>query len=416
MKRKGLIFLSLIAWSIVLVACGSEKDSTDYSTPADVKKEDYKEIVTPNNTLGFEMLSEVEPDDDGNVFISPTSLFMALSMVYNGAEGQTKDEIANALQVDKMETDMLNRANASLIEHLKKDAKSIQLSIANSIWLNENYHFQHDFAKSNQDYFDAQIEEIDITKEASVDKINDWVSKATNEKIDKMLEAPLDPDLVAYLLNAIYFKGDWLYEFDEKETMPEDFYLQDGRTKEVSMMTLAEDLRYLENDLFQAVELPYDGETMRMNIVLPKENINTEEFHQKFTLNNWNDWLESFEIKEGTVKLPKFKMSYEIDLKDTLMQLGMNRAFAPGAEFNRLIEEEDPVWISKVKQKTFIAVDEKGTEAAAATGVEMVTESAVLDESFFFEANRPFILIITDEETGAILFMGEIGNPVEEVE
>lgn len=413
MLKKRNLFLLISALVILLSACQTAKDSTKKPLPADVKSNDYKEIITPNNALGFQLLSKVERDNDGNVFISPTSLFMALSMVYNGAEGETKEEMARALQLNEVEAETLNKANASLMNVLQKDEASIQLSIANSVWLSEDFHFQQEFKENTQDYFDAKIEEIDVHDGASADKINDWVSNATNHKIEKMVDAPLNPDLVTYLLNAIYFKGDWLYAFDEEMTRKEDFYLKDGTTKEVPMMSMTEELLYMENELFQAVGLPYDGETMRMNVWVPKENVPMEDFYQTFTLDSWTGWQDAFEKREGTVILPKFTMDYETNLNDVLQQLGMKRAFEKEAEFSKLIEEDVPVWISSVKQKTFIEVNEKGTEAAAVTGVEMVTESAPADKPFFIQANRPFFLTITDVETGIILFMGGIGNPVE---
>ena len=411
MKLKKWL-LPLFSLVILLAGCGTE--SSNLSLNVDFGEEDYKKIVSQNNQLGFELMSEVEVNEDGNLFISPTSLFMALSMLYNGADGETKEEIAKLLQAEGMDANELNQANASLLSMLHSDSKQIQLNVANSLWLNENYHFQNDFAQNNRDYFNAKIQELDIMDSKSPEIINDWVKKSTNGKIEELVEAPLDPDLVAILMNAIYFKGDWKYEFDKQQTEKQIFHLEDGMTKEVSLMTLREKLAYLKNEDFQAVSLPYGDGEMSMKIFLPKENTSLTAFENMLTNENWQTWNSGFHEVEGTVMLPKFQLEYEVTLNETLKKLGMTSAFARGANFTKMIQEDDPLWISKVKQKTFIDVNEEGTEAAAATSVEMVTESATLDQPFHMEVNRPFFIAITDDATGTILFMGSISNPMEE--
>ena len=217
----------------MITGCGKGKDQNGLQISDNVEfgETDYEKITDSNNQLGFTVLSEAEPNKDGNVFISPTSLFMALSMVYNGADGVTKDEMAKVLQVEGIEADELNQANASLMNLFHSSSEKIQLNIANSIWLNENYHFQDDFAKNNRDYFNAEIQEIDIFDSESPKMINQWVEEKTNGKIEEIIDSPLDPDLVTVLINAIYFKGDWKYEFDESQTEDRTFYLKDGTYK-----------------------------------------------------------------------------------------------------------------------------------------------------------------------------------------
>ncbi|NYF23367.1 serpin B [Sporosarcina sp. JAI121] len=408
------MMISLLAF---VTGCGSGANpkTINSTTPIsnDVKfgKDDYKKIITANNELGFELLHEVEEDANNNIFISPASLFMALSMVYNGADGKTKEEIAKTLHIEGMEADELNQANASWLTKLMKENDEIQLNIANSIWLNELFHFQDDFAKYNKDYFNAEIQEIDINDSDSVKQINDWVKKSTNQKIVEIVQAPLDSDLVTLLVNAIYFKGDWSHEFDKDLTKDQTFHLQDGSIKVAPLMSLNERLSYLENEHFQAVQLPYGDGEMSMKVFLPKENSGLEEFKKLLTNENWMTWNKEFNARQGTVLLPKFQLEYETLLNDALMKLGMGNAFADTADFSKMIKEGDPLKISKVKQKTFIDVNEEGTEAAAVTSIEVVTESASIDDSFFMEVNRPFFFTITDDETDTILFMGSISNP-----
>ena len=415
-----MLSILMISLLVIITGCGTESNpKTANGTPpisSDVEfgKDDYTKLITANNELGFELLSEVEEDENNNIFISPTSLFMALSMVYNGADGKTKDEIEKTLHIEGMKPDELNKANASLLTELIKDNDQIQLSIANSIWLNEVFHFQDEFAKNNKDYFNAEIQEIDIIDSDSAKRINDWVKKSTNQKIAEIVEAPLDPNLVTLLVNAIYFKGTWAHEFDKDLTKKQAFHLQDGSIKDVPLMSLNEKLAYMENEHFQAVQLSYGDGEMSMKVFLPKEDSSLEEFRKLLTNENWVAWNKEFDARQGTVLLPKFQLEYETLLNDALGKLGMGSAFEDTADFSKMIKEGDPLKISKVKQKTFIDVNEEGTEAAAVTSVEMVTESGSVDESFNMEVNRPFFFTITDDETDTILFMGAISNPQEE--
>ena len=376
--KKAIVLLIVVSFFVVAAGCGNNMDqsSLEISDNVEFGEKDYENIVSSNNGLGLTWFSEAEPNKDGNIFISPTSLFMALSMVYNGAHGVTKEEIAKVLQVEGIEAKKLNQANASLMNLFHRSSKQVQLNVPNSIWLNENYHFQTEFAQNNKDYYNAEIQEIDIYDSGSPKMINNWVKDETNGKIGEIVESPLDPDLVTVLINAIYFKGDWKYEFDKSQTEDRLFYLADGTNKSIPLMTLHEKLAYMENENLQAVSLPYgEKNEMSMNVFLPKENISLEEFKNKLTYENWQKWTSEFQEREGTVLLPKFKLEYEASLKETLQKLGMTTAFTKGANFSKMIQEDDPLWISQVKQKTFIDVNEEGTEATAATSVEIVTES-----------------------------------------
>lgn len=409
MKR---LILLLITLSVLVLGCGTEvkQGNTGISQDVQYGQKDYEKIAKANNGLGFTWFVEATPNDKGNTFISPTGLFMALSMVYNGADGSTKEEIAKVLGVDGMEPNELNQANASLMNLLHNKSSQIQLDVANSIWLNENYHFQNDFSKNNRDYYNAEMKEIDIHDSKSPKMINDWVKERTNGKIDELVDSPLDPDLVTILINAIYFKGDWKDEFDEKQTENRTFYLEDGTTQDTPLMSLDKKWAYMENEDFQAVTLPYgENEEMSMKVFLPKESL--AEFNKMLTAENWLKWNERFEFREGTVRLPKFQVEYEASLKEMLEGLGMTTAFSKGANFSKMIQENDPLRISQVKQKTYIDVNEKGTEAAAATSVEVVTESFNMDGPFYMEVNRPFFFAITENESDTILFMGAITNP-----
>lgn len=412
--KKNIATFMLISLLLLVTGCGKESDSVSLKISNDVEfgKKDYKKIAFPNNELGFKLLAEAIEDGNGNVFISPISLYMALSMLYNGAEGKTKEEIAKVLHVEGMDVSELNKANASLISQLQNDSTQIQLNVANSIWLNDDFHFRSNFAKNNSDYFNAKIQEININDQKSLKMINDWVKKSTNGKIDKIVDDSLDRELVAMLINAIYFKGDWTYKFDKEQTQKQPFHIKDGTTKDVPLMVQNEKLAYFEHEKFQAVSLPYGDETMNMKVLLPKENSSIEELEGMLTVDNWKQWNTAFYKKNGTILLPKFQLEYEALLNDTLANLGMPTAFKNNANFSRMIEEMNSLFISEVKQKTFIDVNEEGTEGAAVTSVS-IAETSAPAESFYMKVNRPFFIAITDDQTGTILFMGSIANPID---
>lgn len=416
MFRKNYLYV-MISTFILVAGCSAANnvDNSGEEKPVDnsvqVAEDDYEQIIEPNNKLGFALLSKVDSDENDNIFISPMSAVMALSMVLNGAEGETKDEITEALALKNISVEDISRANASLMDRLETDSETLQLSIANSIWLNEEFQFTDEFAKNTMNYFQAETIEIDVNNDKSVDMINDWVNEATNHKIKEITEAPLDSNLVAMLINALYFKGEWQFEFDKELTEELPFYSQESESN-VPMMMLEEELMYMDGDNFQAVKLPYGKGEMSMSVFLPSESSDMESFIEELTMDNWQEWQTAFQEMKGIVKLPKFQIEYETELNDALQQLGMEQAFNPEkANFSEMIYGDDPLWIDVVKQKTYIDVNEEGTEAAAVTSVEIKTTSLVVEDTFTMEVNRPFFLTITDDETDAILFMGIISNP-----
>lgn len=405
-----LIVIGVIAG---VTACGitEDKESGNMKIAKGVEfgETDYELIAEANNVLGMKLLKDLSARAEGNIFVSPTSLYMALAMVYNGTDGATKDEIAQVLEAEGLSAEEMNRANASLVTKLASDSEEIELNIANSIWVKDGYTFLESFTDSSQDYYNAKIETIDITDPASADAINDWVSDATNGKIKEMASNPLPGNLVAMLLNAIYFNGTWQYPFSEDETRQQSFHLRDGSTTQVPLMSLDEQFAYFETDSFQAIALPYGDGEMNMHVFLPPETSSLDEFKGAMTEEHWADWMERFEMKQGNVMLPKFEMEYEVNLNDPLKEMGMETAFS-SVDLSKMFESSSGLYISEVKQKSFLNVSERGTEAAAATSVA-VGESGPPESQFEMKVNRPFFFAITDEETGVILFMGSIENP-----
>lgn len=421
-KRILVVFVLIMPTMFLLSGCGQVKekkenaDDKEMVIPSSVEfhDEDAHDMSEPQNELGFKLLPKINSSDTDakNMFISPTSLFMALSMAYNGADGETKKEMAGTLNLEDMDLDELNRANAALMTWLH-DKLSVDLTIANSLWLNDRFSLEEPFQKQMTDYFNAKIEEIDIDDSVSVDHMNHWVKAATNSKIDDMVEVPLHSDLVAFLINVIYFNGNWHHEFNSDLTEPRDFHTVEG-TKELPFMHLEADLNYMENDLFQVVELPYQNQEMSMHVVLPKEGSSLETFYEAMSRDQWQKWMNELTEREGHVMLPKFELEYEVTLNDALKALGMGKAFSSKvANFSNMAKGDDPVFIYEIKQKSYLNISEEGTEAAAATSIEMRTESYSPTDPPPFQmiVDRPFFFTITDNETNAILFMGTIFDP-----
>ncbi|AQQ53119.1 serpin family protein [Planococcus lenghuensis] len=416
---KGNVQL-LISASVLLVlaGCGNVSLLSDQWTDergetlqideeVEYGKEDYRKIVQANNQLGMELLPEISANENGNKFISPLSLYMALSMLYNGADGKTAAEIADVLNTSLTPEEM-SRANASLSMMLANNSESVVLEVANSVWLNEDYDFKESFIKNSGDYFNADVHEIDIGEPASSDEINDWVDDSTNGMIEKMVPKPLNSNLVAILLNAIYFNGKWTLPFEEKNTEDQPFYLENGKSVDLPMMTMDLDWVYLENDLFQAVAMPYGNREATMFVFLPREELPLDEFEGRMTMKNWAEWRQQFSDRYGTLSLPRIELEYGVFLNEPLKALGMETAFAE-SDLSKMFEQKGPD-ISKVMQKTALKVDEEGTEAAAVTEIAVAVEGNA-DGPFEMTVNRPFFLIIEDTETRSILFMGAISNP-----
>lgn len=418
---KKIALVAAVSTALFLSACNTVQAPTKKEETKSEKvtvafdEEDYLKLSQPTNDLGAQLIQKVTPDDDGNIFVSPVSLLMALSMLQNGAEGQTRNEIVEAMQATGLDTETINNANASLLDRLQALDEELTLKTANSIWLNDNFTLQEEFKQITQGYFLAEAEEIDTADPKSADRINEWVQQATNDKIEDIVKGPLDDNLVMYLLNAVYFKASWMYPFNEDSTAIDTFHLADGQETEVPFMQLNESISYLETDDFQAISLPYGEEgKMAMDIYLPKNDV--ESFLSSWTTENRVEWTDSFATRLGDIQIPKFQLEYDIFLNDVLMELGMQQSFGSEADFGKLVEEvKDGLYVSEVKQKTYLSVDENGTEAAAVTsiGVDEVSAPLEQEEPFEFIADKPFFFTIRDTEADILLFTGKIANPTQ---
>nr|WP_239587965.1 serpin family protein [Gracilibacillus alcaliphilus] len=368
-------------------------------------------VQTSINQLGLKAVSQLEENEDGNRFVSPISIWLAMNMAYHGANGETKAEIEQALILEHIDANALGSANNSLLKEITKTEDDLELSLANSLWLNESFTLQPTYQEQMKEQYLAQIEPL-TTAEA----INNWIAEQTNDRIDQMIDQ-VDPSLALLLLNAVYFQGAWSYPFNEEWTEEQDFHLSDGDTVQAPFMLLHEDVSYLENEEVQAVALPYgEDESIQMHIFLPNEKSNFHDFQADFNLEKWQQWTKAMQIETGSISLPSFELEYETELNQWFQELGIEQAFDPDqADFSNMLELTEPTnaYINDILHKTFISVDEAGTEAAGTTSVSIDVTSAPLEDPFEMEVNRPFLFTITDMEQGVILFVGSMGNPGE---
>jgi len=353
---------------------------------APTKVEDQEKVYTDFS------LMEYMPDDE-NYMISPFSIKMAMMMAANGAEGETQKEIMSAFGVENIEE--YNQKAKELIARYDSNQK-VKISVANSLWtLKEKLPegLRDEYVARIKEYFDATYDSVSVSE--AVTKINTWVKDKTNGKIDSIIS---EADFEAALVNAIYFKGDWANQFEEYATKKDEFTDRDGNKVEKDFMNQKERFNYYEDESMQMVALPYSDWNTSMYFVLPKTN---EEM-------DYNKAIENMKYEEVNLNIPKFKVEYSETINGILKKMGINKAFEPIAEFNAMSEAE--LHISKVLHKTFIDVDENGTEAAAVTAILLEKNAMVVDpvQPKIFNANKPFIYFIRDNLSGEVLFMGEI--------
>jgi len=349
-----------------------------------------------------------------NFLYSPYSVSSALTMTYTGSAGTTKDAMAKVLGLDpKKDKATKDQAKAD-IDSLQKLEHGSVLEIANALFANKNIDFSKEFLSENEKYFYAGTTSMDFSAPEAVEKINGWVNEKTHEKISKILDK-VSGDAILYLINAVYFKGAWQNQFKKEDTKKDKFHALDGTSLEVMMMSLSRNtFSYAENADFQAIHLPYKDNRLGLYVYLPAKGKTLDDFEKKLDLLSFEKHADLFKIRSGTFKMPRFKIEDDMKLKENLSKLGMEEAFDKNiADFSLMTNEKERVFINDVIHKTFMDVNEEGTEAAAVTAVEMCMTSARMDPQPVFEmtCNRPFFVALQDMQTKKLLFMGHINKP-----
>ena len=411
-KKIIVIILTLSLFAGLLAGCSNKEGESIIKTPAVKADTIGDEAVEANSRFAFDILRAVYGlDAEGNVFLSPASISMALAMTWNGANDNTKAEMARVLGFEGVEDMIINAGFAYLVNVLNQDSEGITTDLANSIWIREGFTVLDAFKKINSDYFAAQIEELDFSKDDAADIINGWVKDNTNGLIESIVDDKIDPATVMFLINTIYFKGNWQVEFDPDKTYEADFMVNGKPSGKADMMSDKKTALYHDAGEYKILSLPYGKGGMFMDLVLPAEGTPMDSFINQFGYEEYMDAISKASEKNDVIMaIPKFKTEYELSLKDALVTLGMEEAFTGAADFTKM-NEGGNLFIGDVRHKTYIDMNEKGTEAAAVTSVE-IKLTAVMNPIEFI-ADRPFLYMIREAETGSILFTGVFNTPAE---
>ena len=407
--KQSFIFCLVL---IVFIAC--EKSDPVQDEPGKlILRKKSAEIIKVNQDFAFELFREVYSlSSKENIMISPLSVSYALGMTYNGAAGTTKEAFKNVLHFGELTDQEVNESYQDLMDQLIHLDKQVQFSIANSIWYKMGFQVLQEFITTNKTYFDAAVRELDFYDPASVDIINGWIEDKTNDKIKDMLDQ-IPSNALMYLINAIYFNAKWKYEFDKTQTQAGTFYLDDGTSTQAEFMKVTGNFNYRATADFTAIELPYGDSTFSMLVLLPEGGKKVSGLVSMMDTSDYSTWTGSLKPAGLQIMLPKFKYSYggvnEL-LNDPLISLGLGIAFDDlSADFSR-ISTLPGLYISRVIHQTFIDVQEEGTEAAAATIVEIYEKNGN-PQPLLLRIDRPFLYLIKENSSGAIMFMGKVGRP-----
>jgi serpin B len=404
-----------LALAGLVVRCGQEPISGPQeitSLPRQLE-EGETALVAADNAFGLKLFREIHAGEDGeNIFIAPLSVGMALGMAYNGADGTTKEAMRVTLELQGLELPEVNESYRTLIDLLRDLDPAVEFRIANSIWYDPAYTFEQDFLQVNRDYFDAEVTGLDFADPGAAPTINNWVDRNTNGRISEIVDSPISPELVMFLINAIYFKGDWTNPFDEELTREGTFTLADGSEKSVEMMSYSQPdtvAAYFDGNAgVQVLDMKYGGKAYSMTIVMPQQPADIDALVEGLNSEAWGRWIGGLAETRAQVTMPKFTLEYDIELNEALRALGMEVAFDPSnADFTKIYSGGERLYISKVKHKTFVDVNEKGTEAAAATSVEI----GVTSLPPMIVVDKPFVFAIREKFSGAILFLGVMVDP-----
>ena len=365
-------------------------------------------VIRDGNAFGLELMRQVAARDERpNIVLSPLSASMALGMTLNGAGGGTFDAMRSTLGFAGLSQEQVNEAYRGLLDLLTNLDPQVRFDIANSVWANRDVPFHEAFLQAVRTAFDARVESGDFANPATLTAINDWVKQNTEGLIERILDR-LDPDMVAILINAIYFDGAWTNRFDPAKTTRADFRRADGRTVRVDMMNMSNVRLPMGGGAdYAAVELPYGGEAFSMVVVVPSGNTDARTLLRGLDRQRWEGILQGLTVREvNQVSIPKFTLAFDSYLNDALKAMGMGVAFRRGADFTRMSPIGDRLCIDYVRQKTYIEVDERGTKAAAVTavGIGVVSFTGLI-------ADRPFVFALRERLSGTILFVGLVGDP-----
>lgn len=406
-KNLCLILISILLAGVFNGCTGRNNEFSANSVNDGPEAKQSLKLAKVNTQFAFELFQTINQDDtDKNVFISPLSISTALTMAYNGAETTTEEAMVKTLNYTGMEREEINQGYKYLLHSLQNVDKGIELNISNSIWIRKEQEVKQTFLEINKDVFHAHIEKLDFSKAAAADTVNRWVNRATKGKIDKIIDSNIHFDVLMYLVNAVYFKGDWTEKFDKHQTFDSKFKTEKGAVHSIKMMKRKDKIEFGKGSDYKIVRLPYGKGKIALYCILPDEVVGINDFIKDLTQEKWAAMRQSIsKTNDVVLQIPRFKLEYGIkDLNLSLTTLGMGEAFEGSADFSGIGEG---ISIGRVLHKAVIEVNEEGSEAAAVTVVEM-TKSEERIEPITFIADRPFVFVITDEASGTIVFMGKV--------
>lgn len=397
---KKILFLLL---SVFIFSCSKEEKPDETNTP---DFEISPAFTTATNTFAFDFWKIAENDIAKNYILSPLSLNIALGMVLNGADGQTRQEILNTLGYEGIESNEINESYHQLINKLPHIDSNVTNFTANSVWVKKELEVKDPFIDNLKKYFSAEVFTRDFTNPAVAGEVNRWANKNTKGKIDNVIDT-IEPEQVLFLINALYFKGDWKTIFPESNTKKDKFYGLSGVTNQDFMHVTAE-FPYLQNEYFSAAELSYGNGEYAFIAILPNKGM-TGEILSRLSYDSWAEMTSSFYPRKMEVILPKFTLETDMQLNEVIQKMGISRAFGEDAEFDEISEEEE-LSIDFINQTVFIGVDEKGSEAAAVTNVGFRITTDAITITPQFKLDRPFLFAIVEKSTNTIQFFGKVAD------
>jgi serpin B len=368
-------------------------------------------VVTGMNRFAFDLYAQLR-GGDGNLFYSPYSLSTALAMTYGGARGLTATQMAAVLHFT-LQPENLHPACGALMRRLGEGAQAYELKIANRLWAQIGQSLLDPFVELTRTEYSAEVTAVDFRTRADTVRlaINQWVESQTAHRIRDLLKpGVVNAETRMLLVNAIYFKGKWQHPFERRSSQDAPFIRADGKESTAWLMHQSQSLRYAEDDAAQALELPYGGGSLSMVIFLPRRPDGIGNLEAGLTADSLGGRLSGLEKQEVEVYLPRFKLTSEFELAKTLRKMGMELPFTTAADFSGITGQAD-LFLSAVVHQAFVDVNEEGTEAAAATGAVMMPTSIRATQPVVFRADHPFIFLIRDRSTGAILFIGRLMDP-----
>lgn len=409
LKSSAMIVAMLLCGSLGSASVALCDDARSASAPTPT-------LSTGLNDFGFRLLGTLASGSNDNVIISPYSVSLALAMTYNGAAGDTKAAMAKTLSISGIGIQQLSQELRQMIEAIEKADPSVQMENATALWAQAGFPINPGFLKVNHDFYKASVESLDFLTNpgGAAATINAWVSRSTHHKIPSIIKR-LDRNTRLIVTDAVYFKGRWQRPFDKSATQPRPFYLQGPHSGEIQvpMMVNSGEYAYLETDTFQAIALPYGNSRFQMYVFLPRGQHGLPDLMHLLDETHWREWSGKLSFRTGRIVLPKFETNYTRNLNDPLGAMGMAVAFDSKADFSLIHQPPPHLFIDDVEHKTYVKVDEEGTEAAAATAVGMSTDFVPRNPPPPFEmvVDHPFFFAITEQQTQALLFVGIVMNP-----